>query len=375
MANLVSDYIAALKPYPPGKPIEEVQRELGVTDVLKVASNECPIGPSPKALEAIKGALGNLNIYPDGGGYYLKGAIGERLGFDRSEIILGNGSNELLELLIRTFMSPGGLNAVTSETTFIVYKLVMQACGADLREAPMDGYTYDLDAMAELVDINTRLVFIANPNNPTGTYVTADALERFITTVDERCSAGPNGPPIMVLDEAYCEYVDAVDYPDGIGWVRKRPRTIVMRTFSKAYGLAGLRCGYGLASADLINLMNRVRQPFNVNSLALAGCVAALEDQAYLEEVVGINRTEKHWLAEQLRERGGTPVPTQTNFVLVDFGVDTAELYVEMQKKGVIVRPMASYGLPTTIRITVGNRAQNERILAALDACTDALKA
>ena len=375
MSTLVSENIARLKPYPPGKPIEEVQRELGVSDVLKVASNENPIGPSPRALAAIEAAARRLHVYPDGGGYYLKSAIGERLGFERSEIILGNGSNELLELLIRTFMSPGGLNAVTSQTTFIVYRLVMQACGAELREAAMGSdLTYDLEAMADKVDENTRLVFIANPNNPTGTYIGRDSLNRFLSTIDQRCGNGPNGSPIVVLDEAYCEYVDADDYPDGLALVRSRPRTMVMRTFSKAYGLAGLRCGYGLASADLIDLMNRVRQPFNVNSLALAGCLAALRDQSFLDQVVAINRTEKVWLADKLRQRGGKPVPTQTNFVLVDFGVDTAKLYVEMQKQGVIVRPMAAYGLPTTVRITVGTREQNERIVRALDASLHTLE-
>lgn len=367
MAKLVSDNIASLMPYPPGKPIEEVQRELGVTDVLKVASNENPIGPSPKAVEAIATAASRLHVYPDGGAYYLKSAIGERLGFERDELIIGNGSNELLELLIRTFMSPGGLNAVTSATSFIVYRLVMQACGHELREAELSpSFGYDLDAMLALVDTKTRLIFIANPNNPTGSYVNDEALAAFIEAVDERCA---DDPPIIVLDEAYCEYVDAVDYPDGLGWVRRRPRTIALRTFSKAYGLAGLRCGYGIASKELVSYMNRVRQPFNVNSLALAGALAAWNDHAFLEEIIGTNRREKHFLAEQLRERGGTPVPSQANFVLVDFGFDTASLYSEMQKLGVIVRPMASYGLPTTIRITVGDRKQNERVLAALDAC------
>ncbi len=370
MAKLVSDFIASLMPYPPGKPIEEVQRELGISDVLKVASNENPIGPSPRALEAIRAALGELHLYPDGGGYYLKGAIGARLGFERSEIILGNGSNELLELLIRTFMSPGGLNAVTSATTFIVYKLVMQACGCQLRQAPLGtDFGYDLAAMAELIDEHTRLVFIANPNNPTGTYVTAKAFERFVAVIDERTAESPNGPPILVLDEAYCEYVDALDYPDGLAWVRRRPRTVVLRTFSKAYGLAGLRCGYGLASGDLIDLMNRVRQPFNVNSLALVGALAAWGDTEFLQEIVAINRGEKRWLAGQLRSRGGRPVPSQTNFLLVDFGFDTKQLYLDMQKQGCIVRPMAAYGLPNTVRITVGDRQQNERILRALDAC------
>ncbi len=364
---LVADHIASLAPYPPGKPIEEVQRELGVADCIKLASNENPLGPSPRAVEAMKRAMDGLNLYPDGGGYYLKGALGERFGFSRSEILLGNGSNELIELLIRTFMSPPGLNAVTSASTFIVYKLIMQACGRELREAPLGpDRGYDLDAMLERIDSNTRLVFIANPNNPTGTYVTADALERFVAGMDARCG---DDPPILVLDEAYYEYVDAPDYPEGVTWVRTRPRTVVLRTFSKAYGLAGVRLGYGFASADIVDYVNRVRQPFNVSNLALVAGVAALEDREYLAEVVRLNREGMALVTRELERRGVTVVPSQANFLLADFGRDTGPLYQALMRQGVIVRPMASYGLPTTLRVTVGTPEQNQRFLEALDAC------
>jgi histidinol-phosphate aminotransferase len=366
MAEFVAGHIETLTPYPPGKPIEEVERELGVVGSLKVASNENPLGPSPRAVEAIAAAAAHLNIYPDGGGWYLKSKLSERFGFDRSQIMLGNGSNELLDLIIRTFMSVPGLNAVTSETTFVVYKLVMQACGRELREAPLaDDYGYDLGAMLRLVDERTRLIFIANPNNPTGSYISGSALDRFIEAVDERCAGDP---PILVLDEAYQEYADAEDFPQSLELVHERPRTVVLRTFSKAYGLAGLRCGYGFASAEVVDYLNRVRQPFNVNSLALAGALAALDDEAFLEHVVAVNREGKAWLAAELASRGLTPVDTQANFLLVEFGRQTLPIYQALMRQGVIVRPMGGYGLPTCLRITVASPEGNQRIIDALDA-------
>ena len=365
MAHLVPDNIEQLVPYPPGKPMDEVRRELGVADCIKLASNENPIGPSPKAVAAIREAAAGLHVYPDGGGYYLKSALSERFGFDREQIMIGNGSNELLDLLIRTFMAHPGSNAVTSEATFIVYKLGTQACGKTLREAPLGAdYGYDLRAMAELVDPDTRLIFIANPNNPTGTYVSHDALTTFLAAVDEK-SAGD--PPILVLDEAYCEYADADDYADGLALVRSRPRTVVLRTFSKAYGLAGARCGYGFATEDLVSYVNRVRQPFNVSSLAQAGALAALGDDAFLSEVVETNRAQMARLVVELERRGMRCVPSQANFVLFDTGAEAAWLYQSLMKQGVIVRPMAGYGLPTTIRVTVGTPPHNDRFLASLD--------
>ena len=365
MKSLVGPHIEALIPYAPGKPIEEVERETGVMNPVKLASNENPLGPSPRAVAAIEAMLPDLHLYPDGGGFYLKAALSERLDVTPDELILGNGSNELIEILIRTFLNPGD-NVVTSAATFIAYRLATQACDREMREAPVtDGYGYDLEAMAELVDGDTRLIFIANPNNPTGTLVGADALERFVARVDAACG---DNPPILVLDEAYLEYVDAPDAPDAMAWYRRRPRVVVMRTFSKAYGLAGFRCGYAVASADLVNYMNRVRAPFNVNSLALAGALAALGDAEFIDRSVSMNRAEKDRLIEELSARGLMVVPSQTNFLLVDFGLPAGAVFQDLMRLGVIVRPMAGYGLLTHQRITVGTPEENTKLLAAIDA-------
>ena len=368
MKSLVGPHIEALIPYAPGKPIEEVERETGVLNPVKLASNENPLGPSPRALEAIREMLSKLHLYPDGGGFYLKAALCERLGVEPDELILGNGSNELIELLIRTFLNPGD-NVVTSAATFIAYRLASQACDREMREAPLtDGYGYDLEAMAERVDERTRLIFIANPNNPTGTLVGADALDRFIERVDAKCGGDP---PILVLDEAYLEYVDSPDAPDSMGLYRRRERVVLMRTFSKAYGLAGFRCGYAVASPELVNYMNRVRAPFNVNSLALAGAQAALGDTEFLQEAVSLNRTEKARLMEAFEARGLTFVPSQTNFLLVDFERPAAEVFQGLMSLGIIVRPMAGYGLLTHQRITIGTAEENGKLLVAIDALLD----
>jgi histidinol-phosphate aminotransferase len=365
MKSLVGPHIEALVPYAPGKPIEEVQRELGLSEVVKLASNENPLGPSPKAVAAIRAALGKLSYYPDGGGYYLKGELSSRLGVPREQLMLGNGSNELIELLIRTFVAPGE-NVVTSLGTFIIYRLVCRACDREIRESPLtEGLAYDLGAMAELVDEKTKLVFIANPNNPTGTLVTGTELAAFIEVMDARAG---DEKPILILDEAYTEYADADDYPDALALIASRPRTVLMRTFSKAYGLAGFRCGYGVSSPEVVNYVNRVRAPFNVNNLALVGAQAALGDQAFLDRSVALNNQEKARLQVAFSERGLTVTPSQTNFLLVDFGRPAREVFEGLMKLGVIVRPMAAYGLMTHQRITIGTEDENTKLLAAIDA-------
>jgi histidinol-phosphate aminotransferase len=361
----IGKHILDIKPYSPGKPIEEVKREYGLSEAIKLASNENPLGPSPKAKAAIEEALSNLHLYPDGSGYYLKRALSERLSVPHEGIILGNGSNELIELITRTFMSLPGLNAVTSECTFVVYRIIMQACDVELRETPMTAdMRYDLSAMANAVDANTRLIFIANPNNPTGTYVTQQELDAFIDDVDGRCAGDP---PIIVLDEAYTEYITEDDYPDGLALMRRRPRTMLLRTFSKAYGLAGIRLGYGVAEPRLWDRVNRIRQPFNVNSLALVGGLAALDDHDFLRRARGINEEGKAFLSTELKARGFNVVPSQTNFILVDFQRDAAEVFEALLREGTIVRPMKGYGLPTSARISIGLPEENRRLIEALD--------
>ena len=362
---LVPDYIDELVPYAPGKPISEVQRELGLDYAIKLASNENPLGPSPKARDAIKRAADELHFYPDGGCYYLRRALAAKFDVDPETLLLGNGSNELIELLVHAFVLPG-THMVTSESTFVIYKLATKVRGRDVREVPLGSDRgYDLIALAQAVNPDTRLVFIANPNNPTGTHVGAAELDAFIEEMDARAG---DDPPILVLDEAYFEYVDAEGAPDSMAILKRRPRTVILRTFSKAYGLAGIRCGYGFTSAEIVSQINRVRAPFNVNSLAQIGAMAALEDDEFLERAVAVNREGKAWLFEQLSSRGLGVTPSQTNFLLVDFHTDAQPIFQRLMAHGVITRPMGGYALPTCLRISVGLPDENEKLVEAVDA-------
>ncbi|MGM0576748.1 MAG: histidinol-phosphate transaminase [Myxococcota bacterium] len=363
MRPLVQDHIASLKAYEPGKPAQEVERELGLTGVVKLASNENPLGPSPRAMEAVREAASDLHYYPDGG-YYLKRALAERFPFEPSEILLGNGSNELIELLIRTFVPPG-MHVAGSAGAFIIYKLVTIGCGREFVESPLGADRgYDLEALAARVSRDTRMIFIANPNNPTGSFLSGDAIEGFVEAVDAKCG---DDPPILVLDEAYHEYVDREDRLDSFALVRRRPRTVVMRTFSKAYGMAGIRCGYAFASEELCGYVNRIRAPFNVNNLALVAGAAALDDDDFLRRSLAVNREGKVLLTRELKARGFEVSPSQTNFLFVDVHRDGREVFEQLQRRGVIVRPMGAYGLPTCLRITIGTPEQNEKLLGAFD--------
>jgi len=345
--------------------VSEVQRELGLDFAVKLASNENPLGPSPKALEAVRRAAAEMHFYPDGGCYYLRAALAEHFGVQSDELLLGNGSNELIELLIHAFVIPG-THMVTSASTFVIYKLATQAMGHAFREVPMGpGRAYDMSALASAVDQDTRLVFIANPNNPTGTHIGAAAMDAFISEMDERAG---DDPPILVLDEAYHEYVDAPDAPDSMAILRRRPRTVILRTFSKAYGLAGIRCGYGFTSPEIVSQINRIRAPFNVNSLAQVAAMAALTDDEFLGRAVAVNREGKAWVGEQLTALGLTVTPSQTNFLLVDFHVEARPIFEQLMTHGVITRPMGGYGLPTCLRISIGLPEQNAMMVAALDA-------
>jgi len=360
---LVSPEVARLRPYEPGKPIDEVRRELGVDDPVKLASNENAWGVSPRAVEAIAKAAEELHLYPDGGCFYLRREVSEFLGVAPGQLVFGNGSNELIDMLVKTFVQPGQ-NVVTSAVSFVAYKLCTLGAARELREAPLGAdMGFDLDALLERVDTNTRLIFIANPNNPTGTCLGAAALDRFVAAVDERCA---DDPPILVMDEAYIEYQSRDDYPDSLALVARRPRTVALRTFSKAYGLAGARCGYAVTSPELVDLLERTRQPFNVNVLAQEGARAALADQEHVRRCVGETLVERQRVHAALEELGFGVVPSHTNFLLVDFHRDAAALHQTLMRRGVICRPMGPYGLKSHLRVTIGLPKENDRFLAAV---------
>lgn len=351
-ARPVSDIIV----YQPGKPVEELERELGVAGSIKVASNENPLGPSPKAMAAMRRAVPELHRYPDGGGFYLKNALAAHHGLAPENFVLGNGTNEALEILAHAYLDPGD-PVVFSEGAFIVYHIVSQLSSCEIRRAPMRDYHQDLDAMAALVCEKTKIVFLSNPNNPTGTAVGERKLRAFLRKI----------PPtvLVAVDEAYCHYAHLEDYPDAPKMLGEFPNLVAMRTFSKAYGLAGLRIGYGAADAEVAEAMESVREPFNVNSLALAAARAALEDVEHVERTIAVNAEGREYLVYELSAMGLPFVPTQGNFIMVEVG-DGAKTYEALLREGVIVRPVAGYGFPRHARISIGTPQENERIVAAL---------
>jgi histidinol-phosphate aminotransferase len=352
----VPDWIRTLTPYPPGKPIEEVEREYGIADSIKLASNENPLGPSPKALEAIAATLERLHRYPEGNCYYLRRELAARLDVPEASLIFGNGSNEIIELIVRTFLQPGE-DAVMSDQAFIVYSLIVQAAGGRRRSVPLRSFTHDVEGIAAAITPQTRVVFLANPNNPTGTIFFEHDWEQFLSLVPRDV--------VVVMDEAYAEYVEDADYPDSLAAVREGRNVIVLRTFSKIYGLAGLRVGYGVAPSALVDLMDRVRQPFNVNSLAQAAARAALGDAAHVERSRACNRGGMALLRGECERLGVDVVPSWANFLLIRVG-DGAGVYQKLLERGVIVRPMGVYGFPEHVRVTVGTAKENERFVAAL---------
>jgi histidinol-phosphate aminotransferase len=351
--------VQQLSPYVPGKPVDELARELDLdpTSIVKLASNENPLGPSPKALEAIREALAELTRYPDGNGFELKSRLAARCGVQINQVTLGNGSNDILDLVARAYLAPG-LNAVFSQYAFAVYPISTQAVGAQGKVVPAQDYGHDLEAMLAAIDANTRVVFIANPNNPTGTWFGPDALERFLARVP--------GNVLVVLDEAYIEYAAGDELPDGLKYLARYDNLLVSRTFSKAYGLAALRVGYALSSGQVADVLNRVRQPFNVNSLALAAACAALDDADYLTQSRQLNDAGMAQLETGLRALGLSWIASKGNFIAVDFGRDTAAINQALLQAGVIVRPVAGYGMPNFLRISIGLPAENARFLDAL---------
>ncbi|MVW75714.1 histidinol-phosphate transaminase [Pseudomonas xionganensis] len=351
--------VQKLSPYVPGKPVDELARELDLdpAGIVKLASNENPLGPGTKALEAIRSELTELTRYPDGNGFALKAALAARYGVDLAQVTLGNGSNDILDLVARAYLAPG-LNAVFSQYAFAVYPISTQAVGAEGRAVPARDYGHDLDAMLAAIDANTRVVFLANPNNPTGTWFGPAALEAFLAKVPESV--------LVVLDEAYIEYAEGDELPDGLDYLARYPNLLVSRTFSKAYGLAALRVGYAISSPAIADVLNRVRQPFNVNSLALAAACAALDDTDYLARSRQLNDAGMAQLETGLAELGLAWIPSKGNFIAVDFARDTAAINQALLREGVIVRPVAGYGMPHFLRVSIGLAAENARFLEAL---------
>lgn len=361
------DYIRAIAPYQPGKPIADLAREMGLDEahIVKLASNENPLGASPRALAAIENVLMELARYPDGAGFDLKRALSERLGVAPGRIVLGNGSNDVLEMAARAFLCPG-TSAVHSQYAFAVYPLAIQAMGAQGIQVPARDWGHDLEAMQAAIRDDTRLVFIANPNNPTGTLVDGDALKSFVEEVPPHVG--------IVLDEAYFEYLPVGLRGNAMAWIDAHPNLIVTRTFSKAYGLAGLRVGYGVAHETVADLLNRVRQPFNVNSLAQAAAVAAMEDESFLAHCLQINAEGMTQLTAGLDGLGAAYIPSHGNFLACRVG-DAARVNRALLERGVIVRPVAGYGMPEHLRVSVGLAEENARFLTALAEVMHALPA
>ena len=359
--ELSPSYVRSIAPYQPGKPISELAREMGLDEskIIKLASNENPRGIGPRTRAAIDAALAEVARYPDGGGFELKAALSRRYGVDAAQIVLGNGSNDVLELVSLAFLGPGR-SAVYSQHAFAVYPLATQARGARAIVVPARDYGHDLEAMAAAVADDTQVAWIANPNNPTGTMVGAERLEAFLKRVPERV--------IVVIDEAYNEYLHADLRADTVKWLKRHPNLIVTRTFSKAYGLAGLRVGYALAHPTVADVMNRVRQPFNVNSIALAAAVAALDDMEFVARSYADNLKGMRQIEEGARKLGLDWIPSFGNFITIRVG-RAAEVYKRLLRRGVIVRPVGGpYELPEHLRVTVGTGEENEKFLAALAA-------
>ena len=353
----INPRIAGLSPYKPGKPVDEVARELGINDIVKLASNENPRGPGAKVQEAIAAAATELSRYPDGGGFALKARLAEKIGDDAGQLTLGNGSNDVLDLIARVVLEPGA-QAIIAEHSFVVYRLAVTCCGGDLVTVPAKNYGADLTGMLAAVTDATRLIFIANPNNPTGTRTPGSELLPFLQAVPEHVW--------VVLDEAYLEYVEDEDHINGATLLARFPNLIVTRTFSKVYGLAAVRFGYGVSSPAFADLLNRARQPFNVNSLALAASLAALEDDDYVNESVALNRAGMAQVTEGLTRLGYDFIPSAGNFVAFDSAEPGNDLFQRMLREGVIVRAIAEYGLPNHVRVSIGLESENARFLSVL---------
>jgi len=358
LCDLAPAYVRSIAPYQPGKPISELAREIGLDEanIIKLASNENPLGVSPKAQKAIRAVLDGLALYPDGNGFELKHALSRHLGVGMDQLVLGNGSNDVLELAARAFLAPSN-SAVYSQHAFAVYPLAVQAIGAAGIEVPAKHFAHDLDAMLKAVRADTRIVFVANPNNPTGTYALADEMERFIAAVPAQV--------LIVLDEAYNEYLRPEYRADSLAWLKKYHNLLITRTFSKVYGLAGLRVGYAVGAPAVVDLLNRVRQPFNVNSISLAAAAAALDDHAFVRKSHELNLAGMTQLTAGLKQLALEYIPSFGNFVTFKVN-NAASVFQKLLKAGVIVRPIAGYGMPDWLRVSIGLETENARFLTSL---------
>jgi len=354
---LANEAIRSLHPYLPGKPISELERELGITNIIKLASNENPLGCSPIAKESIMNELAEISRYPDANGYYLKEAIANIHAIQIDQLTLGNGSNDVLNLIARTFAGPGS-EVIFSQHAFVVYPIAAKVVGADAVVVAAKNFGHDLEAMANAITEKTRLIFIANPNNPTGTCLYKDELKKFMQSVPENV--------IVVMDEAYYEYVEDDNYPQTLTWLELFPNMIITRTFSKAYGLAGARIGYSVSHRDIAGLLNRIREPFNVNSFAMAAATTAIKDNQFLEQAVNLNKEGMNFLIKQLQELELTYIPSKGNFITVNMGSDAAPYYQKLLHQGVIVRPVANYQMPNHLRVSIGLMEENTRFIDAL---------
>ena len=357
MSTFAKKHILKIKPYVPGKPIEEVQRDLGLKDVVKLASNENPYGPSPAIFKAMVHAAKTVNRYPDSSCYYLREELAKRLGVRKDQLIFGNGSDEIIILTVRAFAGVGD-EIVVAYPSFLIYEIASQVCGARIRRVPLKNFRYDLEGMAKAVNKRTKIVFIGNPDNPASTYIPQKDLVRFLKKVPRRV--------LVFVDEAYFEYVTNKDYADTIKLLKRFKNVIVTRTFSKMYGLAGLRIGYGIADEQVTNALNRIREPFNINSIAQAAALACLKDKAYYRKLAGKIQRQKECLIRSIKKMGLPYVESYTNFILIDTKRDSKKISLELMKKGIIVRDMKSWGFRTFIRVTVGKANENKRFINAL---------
>jgi len=354
LIELIRRNILEIKPYVPGKPIEEVERELGLTNVIKMASNENPLGPGKKAIEAMQDAAAKMHLYPDGNCYYLKRELACKIGIKEENIIIGNGSDEILKMLGETFFNSGD-ECIMASPTFSEYEFVANLMDAKIVKIPLKDFRHDLPKMREAITNKTKMIFICSPNNPTGTIVTKEELDKFFDGLPENI--------VVVLDEAYYEYADSPDYHQSLEYLQAGKNVIILRTFSKIYALGGLRIGYGLASQEMIALLNRVREPFNVNQMAQVAALASLKDDQHVEESLRINREGKDFLINEFQGMDLSYVPTQANFIFLQIGVDSKAFFQEMLKEGIIIRTGDIFGLPDFIRVTIGTAEQNQRFI------------